>query len=137
MGNASQETKHGYPYSQGSFYFFLFFFFLHSMQLAWLTAKMHYLAGHLQSGLKLSGSTAACRNNIQLFSLLNFLGFFMGFFLLLLLGFFYLCLVWMYWLREKESRTCMKTASEMECNDFTEQSCSIASSEVFFCIDSH
>lgn len=38
---------------------------------------MHYLAGHLQSGLKLSGSTAACRNNIQLFSLLNILGFFM------------------------------------------------------------
>lgn len=41
-----------------------------------------------------------------------------------------------HWLREKERSTCMKTASEMECNGFTQQSCSIASSEVF-CIDEH
>lgn len=49
---------------------------------------MHYLAGHLQSGLKLSGSTAACRNNIQLFSLLNILGFFMFFFFVVVVGIF-------------------------------------------------
>lgn len=135
MGNASQETKHGYSYSQGYSYFFLFFFFLHSMQFAWLTAKIHYLAGHLQSGLKFSGSTAACRNNIQLlFVILE--GFFWWLFIFVVGVFLIFAWCGCHWLREKERSTCMKTASEMECNGFTQQSCSIASSEVF-CIDDH
>lgn len=43
-----------------------FFFFFHSVQFAQLDLQLKPIIGNWQDGLKFSGFTAACRNNIQL-----------------------------------------------------------------------
>lgn len=136
MLSASQVAKHVDIHILRSLNFFFFLPFLFpSMQFARLKLKLNPIIWK-EIGKMAWNFQFLLQYGETILSSLWFVLFWSGFFLFFF-GFFNLYLFWMSLIREEGNSTCVETASEMECIDFTQQSGSIASFDPGLFIDIH